>query len=147
MPGFPKWDKRKKQIMERIRDKTATDSQLLEVIHDLEIHLASETGTLDNYCGVFGKETIENMRKNYPNCVNWSALDGIKDKKLQAIMNTILYHFNRNQCINMSPNFIKLATDYLRNENTDSVANNNVVVVGYPQSDKGKCTCPLPKGK
>lgn len=131
------------KVLLALQNGTASKSEVEEVATDIQKHLNTSIGTLENYCGRFGLAAVKALQENYhifqPN-------EEIVSAKLNRMMNVLYEKVVSNEQTNVNPTIVKIIFDYLKgqadNQQTSQPIN---ISVGYPVVDYGQMTLPVEK--
>lgn len=134
-----------KGIKQHIKEQTATKEEIEVVLDDLFDHLDLRLTNLPhNYSGIFGQDAIEDIRKNYKEFFPKEMEEMIIEDKRHDFFDMIYRKIINNESI---PKNIEKILDYIENKKNDKNEENGIryVVVGYPTSETGNKTQPVPK--
>lgn len=118
------------QILAALNDCTATDEQIQEVINDINLHLATAGGTLQNYNGRFKKAGLKALQDNYKVFTNEEYYTAQKEA---SVFNSIIERIIAGKQISIPPAILNKVIDYMHGVNaTDSNITNKVKYVSIP---------------
>lgn len=130
-------------ILAAVRDRKATQKQLNEVVADVEAHLETPCGTLANYHGRFPNLIIEAMRDNYGYFLNEEQ---ITYDKINNVMNSLVTKILTDDRARVHPQMLDRLINYLKGKETeDHEEGAQYIITGYPTSDGGVKSLPIPK--
>jgi len=132
-------------LQERIRNKNASEEELLELKHDLIEHLNTPAGTLRNYHGEYGISLMELAIECYPEMFDAEEFECIIRRKVCEAMNPFIQAVMDDQRVPNAPDVIKYIEAYLTGKEDQN--NNGVTVIDNRTmiSNDGVYTEPEPK--
>lgn len=136
---------RELQILSALRDCTATDEQIAEVVNDVKLHLSTAAGTLQNYHGRFQKAGLKALQDNYQLFTNEEYYTA---QKVAPIFNSLTERIIDGKKITIPPAILKMIIDYMNGTNTassDIVEGVKYVTIGYELAETGKISLPQNK--
>ena len=126
---------RKLAALHAINEEQATEELLNDIIKDVEEHLQSPAGTLENYTGKYGPQVMRAAQEVYH---LFPSDEEIKTQKNHILMDKITRRLLNNEPIKAHPSTIRMIVDYIKNQDT-SDASPQYIIVSSPQPN-----APLP---
>lgn len=135
--------KKKKEIIERIRNRKISKILLQAIINDFTRHMQTITGTLENYNYNFSKEVIKELAIHYGH-----TLEGIymsSDQKYFYFMESILKPYVEQGKAFPLP-WLQYIQKYMNGEGFESIDDKvKIIKVGFEMEKDGKPITSLPK--
>lgn len=140
-------ESRELQILSALSDCSATEEQIQEVVNDINSHLSTATGTLQNYNGRFKKAGLKALQDNYQLFTNEEYYTAVK---VGGIYNSLTSRILEGEKVSVPPATIKMIIDYMKGEETrqDAIEGIKYVTIGYEYAEGGNFSLPdskLPK--
>ncbi|MBR1734254.1 MAG: hypothetical protein IJ730_02220 [Alphaproteobacteria bacterium] len=129
------------QTLAALADCTATKKQIQEVVDDINAHLSTTTGTLQNYNGKFKKAGLKALQENYQLFTNEEFYTA---QKVAKVYNAIACKIIKGEKITIAPALLKMVIDYMKGEDfkKDVVDGVKYVTIGYEYAKEGNFTLP-----
>ena len=121
---------RELQILAALNDGSATEEQIHEVVNDINLHLATAGGTLQNYNGRFKKSALKALQENYKLFTNEEYYTAQKEA---SVFNSIIERIIAGKQISIPPAIFNKVIDYMHGVNaTDNNIANKIKYVSVP---------------
>jgi hypothetical protein len=130
-------------LKDKISNNSISAKELLSIKKDLYKHLENESGTLENYCGIYGKELVDLAIKHYPDKFNKQEIDSIAADKLKKLYNKIYANALTGKRITIKSRILHMLSLYMKGEREQT----NICIINNSYFSPNQESTSLPEHK
>jgi hypothetical protein len=133
-------------MQNKIEKKALSKEDMDDILDDLDKHLSTPSGTLENYSGKYGKSIIELIKKHYPELISDECIDHFINVKIRRIYDHIYENAMLDKRITIRSDMLKMLTNYILGEKEEQSSGPAwVFSMPFIEKGEGNRTSPLPR--